>query len=46
MYYPYYIYKILDIIIDKGNRKRRILECIHLQNRPTLVARYYLGENM
>ena len=38
MYYPYIIYKILDLIIRNSNRKRRILECIHLQSRDTLIA--------
>jgi phage regulator Rha-like protein len=38
MYYPYIIYKILDHIIKNSMRKRRILECIHLQSRDTLIA--------
>lgn len=38
IYYPYIIYKILDIILPNGIRKRRILECIHLQSRDTLIS--------
>lgn len=37
MYYPYVIYKIIDIIIKDSPRKRYILECIHLQKSKTLV---------
>lgn len=37
IYYPFIIYKILDNIIKNGIRKRRILECIHLQSRDTLI---------
>jgi hypothetical protein len=41
-YHPYFIYKILEqIIINKTPhmriRKNRILECIHLQSRETLI---------
>jgi hypothetical protein len=38
MYYPYIIYKILDHILDNNMRKRKILECIHLQSRETLIS--------
>jgi len=38
MYYPYIIYKILDNILKPGMRKRKILECIHLQGRETLIS--------
>jgi hypothetical protein len=37
MYYPYIIYKILESILHNSMRKRRILECIHLQGRDTLI---------
>lgn len=35
-YYPYIIYKILDSMLMSGNRKARILECIHLQSNDTM----------
>lgn len=35
-YHPYFIYKILDIMIKDG-RKKEILSCIHLQSRDTLI---------
>jgi hypothetical protein len=38
MYYPYIIYKILDNVLKDGNRKNKILECIHLQSRDTLIT--------
>jgi hypothetical protein len=38
MYYPYIIYKILDLTIKNGIRKKKILECIHLQSRDTLIS--------
>lgn len=44
MYYPYIIYKILEIIIENGMRKKRILECIHLQSRDTLITNDNLWE--
>jgi hypothetical protein len=44
MYYPYIIYKILDLIVSNGMRKKRILECIHLQSRDTLIANDNLWE--
>ena len=44
MYYPYIIYKILDLIIKKGLRKKKILECIHLQSRDTLISNDNLWE--
>lgn len=44
MYYPYIIYKILDLIIKNGMRKKKILECIHLQSRDTLIANDGLWE--
>jgi hypothetical protein len=37
LYYPYILYKILDIMLVNGSRKRDILECIHLQSRDTLI---------
>lgn len=36
-YHPYFIYKILDIMIQNINRKKQILSCIHLQSRDTLI---------
>ncbi len=38
IYYPYIIYKILDSILPKNHRKKEILECVHLQNRTTLIS--------
>lgn len=46
MYYPYIIYKILDLIISNGVRKKQILECIHLQSRDTLIANDNLWESI
>jgi hypothetical protein len=47
MYYPYIIYKILDHIITKnGIRKKRILECIHLQSRDTLITNDNIWEKI
>ena len=46
MYYPYIIYKILEIIISDSSRKRKILECIHLQSRDTLIANDTLWEKI
>lgn len=37
-YYPYFIYKIIDQILENGLRKILILECIHLQSRETLIS--------
>lgn len=37
-YYPYFIYKIIDQILENGLRKIKILECIHLQSRETLIS--------
>lgn len=38
-YYPYYIYKILDSILDEGDfENRRILYYIHLQGDETLAS--------
>ena len=37
-YYPYFIYKILDQVLTGGRRKFKILECIHIQSRDTLIA--------
>lgn len=37
-YYPYIVGKILHHILPNGQRKRRILECIHMQSNTTLVA--------
>jgi hypothetical protein len=38
MYYPYIIFKILDFMLENGYRKQKILECIHLQGRDTLIS--------
>ena len=46
IYYPYIIYKILNIIIDNNIRKRKILECIHLQSRDTLISNDILWEKI
>jgi hypothetical protein len=31
-YHPYFIYKILELMIDECGRKRELLSCIHLQS--------------
>lgn len=39
-YHPYFIYKILEQILNKKKdrrKKRKILSCIHLQSRETLI---------
>jgi hypothetical protein len=36
-YHPYFIYKIIEQIIDNTIRRLKILACIHLQSRETLV---------
>lgn len=46
IYYPYIIYKILNIIISNNIRKRKILECIHLQSRDTLISNDILWEKV
>lgn len=37
-YYPYFMGKILYAILRDSQRRRRILECIHMQSSTTLVA--------
>lgn len=40
-YHPYFIYKIIEQILKKPSdriRKKKILECIHLQSRETLIG--------
>lgn len=37
LYYPFLIYKILEIIIEDENRKLGLLSCIHLQSYETLI---------
>lgn len=46
MYYPYIIYKILDLVVDNGLRKKKILECIHLQSRETLITNDNIWESI
>ena len=36
-YYPYFIYKILEIILKGDSRLPALLDCIHLQDSDTLV---------
>ena len=39
-YHPYFIYKIIEQIINKDSdkiKKAQILSCIHLQSRETLI---------
>jgi hypothetical protein len=39
-YHPYFIYKIVEQILDKpyeSNRRKEILSCVHLQSRETLI---------
>jgi hypothetical protein len=45
-YYPYIIFKILDLILESGVRKKKIIECIHLQSRETLIANDNIWENI
>jgi len=35
-YYPYVLFKILNIVIKKGSRLNGLIECIHLQSDGTL----------
>jgi hypothetical protein len=37
LYYPFLIYKILDLIIHDKHKKRDLLSCIHLQSYETLI---------
>lgn len=37
-YYPYLVGKILHSVLPPGIRRRRILECIHMQSNTTLIA--------
>jgi hypothetical protein len=37
LYYPFLIYKILDIIITDESKKNKLLSCIHLQSYETLI---------
>jgi len=37
LYYPFLIYKILDIIIKDEQKKKNLLSCIHLQSYDTLI---------
>jgi len=37
LYYPFLIYKILDLIILDENKKQKLLSCIHLQSYETLI---------
>ena len=46
IYYPYIIYKILNSILPNNNRKKKILECIHLQSRDTLISNDILWEKV
>lgn len=36
-YYPYYMRKIWECILPDGDRKNRMIDCIHLQGHDTLV---------
>ena len=46
VYYPYLILKCLEHILKKGKRKNKIIECIHLQSRETLIANDILWEGL
>jgi hypothetical protein len=46
MYYPYIIYKIFDQILAGGIRRKKIMECIHLQSRDTLIANDNIWEKI
>jgi len=37
-YYPYYIYKILDAILDKNDERRRIFYYIYIQSKETVES--------
>ncbi len=37
LYYPFLIYKILELIIEDQQRKNGLLSCIHLQSYKTLI---------
>lgn len=37
LYYPFLIYKILDMVIADEDKKRGLLSCIHLQSYDTLI---------
>lgn len=37
LYYPFLIYKILDLIIENKTKKIELLSCIHLQSYETLI---------
>ena len=37
LYYPFLIWKILDLIIDDKQKKKELLSCIHLQSYETLI---------
>ena len=37
LYYPFLIWKILDLIIDDRQKKKELLSCIHLQSYETLI---------
>ena len=37
LYYPFLIYKIIDLIIKDNHKKRELLSCIHLQSYETLI---------
>jgi hypothetical protein len=49
MYHPYFIYKIIEHILNPLKMKRRknaILSCIHLQSRETLIENDNVWEKM
>ncbi len=37
LYYPFLIWKILDLIIEDQQKKKELLSCIHLQSYETLI---------
>lgn len=37
LYYPFLIWKILDLIIENQQKKKELLACIHLQSYETLI---------
>lgn len=37
LYYPFLIWKILDLIIENPQKKKELLACIHLQSYETLI---------
>lgn len=37
LFFPYFIFKCLELIIKDSNKKKELLNCIHLQEKNTLI---------